>query len=469
MANYLKGLGAIFNRIQGSGVDSEEIRNFSGISGVSFSCFGTLKIVRDEKEYVLIKAEENLLEYFETELKEEGILSIDIRNNVFLSSTRPVIFELHVLNLNYIKNSSSGEIFGPDLDAVDFTVRSSGSGGVELGRITTSKSDIKLVSSGDVIVDQLITQDARVVISGSGRFKSDGLHAAGSFFSKLSSSGNLETGELTASAFTAESSGSGDYQIGSGSAKALNLKMNSSGKFLGQKFKAGSPQTEEISIRLTGSGDAHFGEISTRKFQAVLTSSGSLESENVSIDRLEASLQGSGDLDITGGRVSSYKLKLGSAGKFFASDCKVSETDSAESTIIISGSGKAEIGEINSKNVEFKLLSSGGLRIESLLTEKLKASLSGNGNLRISAGRAVEQEVRINSSGNYRADGMASSRAVVSTSGSGSMRIQVSDYLEARISGSGSVRYSGSPEVAQKGTGEGNLVQDTLFSEWSDN
>ena len=467
MANYLKGLGAIFNRVQGSGVDAEETRVFSGISGVSLSCFGTLRIIKDEKEYLLLRAEENLLEYFESELNEEGILSIDIQNNVFLSSNRPVIFELHVQKLNTIKNNSSGEIFGPDLEAVDFTIRTSGSGSVELGKITASKTDIKLISSGDVVLDQLITQDARITSSGSGRFKSDGLHAAGSLFVKLSSSGNLESGDLTASDFTAESSGSGDYVIASGSTKNLNLKMNSSGKFNAENFKAGAAQTKEISIRLTGSGDARFTELSAQKLQVVLTSAGSLESEKVFVGRLEATQQGSGDFDISEGLITSCKLKLSSSGKFFASDCKASETASDESSIILSGSGKAEIGEIHSKKVEFKLLSSGGLRVDNLQAEKLSASLSGNGNLRISSGRAVEQEVKTNSSGNYRADGMSSSKAVVTTSGSGSMRIQVSDHLEARISGSGSVRYSGSPEVVQKGSGEGNLVQDTDFSEWS--
>ena len=467
MANYIKGIGAIFNRIQGSGVDAEEIRSFSGISGVSFSCFGTLKIIKDETESLLIRAEDNLLEYFVSELK-DGILNIDIKNNVFLSSTRPVIFELRVKDLNYIKNSSSGEVFGPDFEAIDFTVHAFGSGGVELGKIIATRADFKLVSSGDFLLNDLITQDAWIHLSGSGKFKTEGLHAAGSLTTKLISSGNLEIAELSTSGFKAVGSGSGDYLIGSGLAKDMELKLNSSGKFKAEKFNVGTPQTEEIFIRITGSGDARFAELAAKKLKVVLINAGSLETGKVTVGQFEGTLQGSGDFEANEGVVSAYRLKLSSAGKFFVSDCKAAETASAESFVTLSGSGKAEIGEINSKIVELKLISSGGLRINNLQADKLNASLSGNGNLRISSGRVKQQDVRINSSGNYRSDGMISSRAVVSTSGSGSIRIHADDYLEAKISSAGSVRYSGSPEVVQKTSGSGNLVQDTNFTEWSD-
>jgi hypothetical protein len=57
--------------VRGSGNVVEETREVSGVSGVELATLGTLHVEIGESESLRIEAEDNLLEYIETDVRNE--------------------------------------------------------------------------------------------------------------------------------------------------------------------------------------------------------------------------------------------------------------------------------------------------------------------------------------------------------------------------------------------------------------
>jgi hypothetical protein len=86
-------------------------------------------------------------------------------------------------------------------------------------------------------------------------------------------------------------------------------------------------------------------------------------------------------------------------------------------------------------------------------------SISGSGSVRPS-GTTGELAVDISGSGRFLGDALESTTAEVSISGSGEADVRVADSLDASVSGSGVIRYAGSPTTVQKKvSGSGSITQ----------
>jgi hypothetical protein len=73
--------------VRGSGRIIEEDRSVGGVTGVNLATIGDLTIEVGNRESLRIEAEDNLLEYFETEVR-GGTLRIRVREGVNLRTTR---------------------------------------------------------------------------------------------------------------------------------------------------------------------------------------------------------------------------------------------------------------------------------------------------------------------------------------------------------------------------------------------
>lgn len=125
-------------------------------------------------------------------------------------------------------------------------------------------------------------------------------------------------------------------------------------------------------------------------------------------------------------------------------------------TLVLAGSGNIEVSALRADKFSVELSGSGDIEIASITADNLEVQISGSGTLRASGGRAGKQEVTISGSGKYEARDLQSNEADVTISGSGSMTINVRQHLKVNISGSGSVRYVGSPaldKLTVSGTG----------------
>ncbi|MBL7849912.1 MAG: DUF2807 domain-containing protein [Cyclobacteriaceae bacterium] len=170
------------------------------------------------------------------------------------------------------------------------------------------------------------------------------------------------------------------------------------------------PTIEAVSV--AGSGDLFCEEkINVNNLDLGVSGSGSLRLAFAASGNVEADVSGSGDMDLKG-------------------SCNNFDSD-------VSGSGKVYVSASIKDYADFGVSGSGKIQAQGT-ARKVKASISGSG--RVNAGdlSAETCEVRI--------------------SGSGDMEITVKEELEASISGSGNVTYSGDPKrVNTHASGSGHV------------
>ena len=99
---------------------------------------------------------------------------------------------------------------------------------------------------------------------------------------------------------------------------------------------------------------------------------------------------------------------------------------------------------------------SGNVEAEGINTDRLAVTISGAGDVKI-GGEADKQEINILGTSNYRAEDLESKEVKMGIVGSGSALVNVSEQLDARISGIGSVEYIGDPTVKQEVSGAGRV------------
>jgi Putative auto-transporter adhesin, head GIN domain len=103
-----------------------------------------------------------------------------------------------------------------------------------------------------------------------------------------------------------------------------------------------------------------------------------------------------------------------------------------------------------------EVLGSANVEAESIKTDSLAVTISGAGNVRMD-GKADEQEINILGSGIYQAKDLQSKEVKIYVAGAGSAIVNVSEELDAEISGVGSVEYIGDPTVKQDVNGAGQV------------
>ena len=125
--------------------------------------------------------------------------------------------------------------------------------------------------------------------------------------------------------------------------------------------------------------------------------------------------------------------------------------------VSVSGSGNLESqGTFTCDFLDLNVSGSGNLQFDAKANE-IEANISGSGNMRLS-GKSEAVDMVISGSGRLRASDLVADRYSVRISGSGNCDIHVNSVLDARITGSGTIRYSGNPEkVYNKSTGRGSI------------
>jgi hypothetical protein len=218
-----------FKSVRGSGNPVEEIRDLNGISGVSLATSGNLSIEVGNTESLRITADDNLLEFIKTGVK-DGELEIGTTNNVLLEPTSPVRYHLTVKDLKNIAIYSSGDVQAPNLRAEDFSVTVASSGDLSMDGLEAETFHVQILSSGDVKLGNL---------------------KAGSLDVNISSSGDLEiaAGEVGTQDIVLNSSG--DYIAPNLASKEATASLNSSGS-------ATISVSENLAANLNSSGDLRY-------------------------------------------------------------------------------------------------------------------------------------------------------------------------------------------------------------------
>jgi hypothetical protein len=190
MACSLAGFGTV----RGSGSVVEETRAVSGVTSVELATLGNLIIDLGDKESFRIEAEDNLMEYLETDVL-AGTLHIKTQDRVRLAPTKPVNYYLTVKSLEDTSISSSGDIQAPDIEAERFSITISSSGNLVIGDLDADELSVRISSSGDVTMGELNADTLDVDISSSGNLTISGGHVETQNIT-ISSSGNYTAQDL---------------------------------------------------------------------------------------------------------------------------------------------------------------------------------------------------------------------------------------------------------------------------------
>lgn len=177
------------NLIRGSGNVTSETRAVSGVTGVALEGVGQVEITQGTMEGLTVTAEDNFLPHLTSQVK-DGVLVLGSDTGIAssLMPTKPIVYQLHVINLDSITVSGAGSISAPALKSDALKLTMSGAGEVNLpdvqaNRISTAVSgtgnvtlagkvtaqELTLSGLGNYGAANLASETANIVVSGAGK------------------------------------------------------------------------------------------------------------------------------------------------------------------------------------------------------------------------------------------------------------------------------------------------------------
>jgi hypothetical protein len=126
-------------------------------------------------------------------------------------------------------------------------------------------------------------------------------------------------------------------------------------------------------------------------------------------------------------------------------------------SIAVSGSGDVYFKEgLTTNSLRLKVSGSGDVTGK-LNTKTLEATVSGSGDVRIN-GTAGIATVSVSGSGDYTARDLATATTMIRVSGSGDAVVNASEKIDAAVSGSGDIKYTGgATHVSTSSHGSGDI------------
>ena len=202
------------------------------------------------------------------------------------------------------------------------------------------------------------------------------------------------------------------------------------------------------------------------------TGNGTITADGIPSDKMEMILNGKGTLNFKNLKTSSMKLTLSQGFKLNLSDVlasslnvtlkdntafNVTTMSGVKSTTITSSTTEScTIAGLSSESLTLKGSGSGNFSFNGYVGKKVTATLSSSGNVTV-GGNADEVNVTSTGSSNFDAIGLAAKKAKVVNNGSGTISVSTESSLDATISSSGKVVYSGTPKIKIQNTGTGQL------------
>jgi len=177
-------------KIKGNGKNITENRRVSNYDKINVAGSFDVKLVKGKEGAISIQADENLMEYIETEV-ENGHLKIQPKKGYQLKTTKTILITVPFEMIDAISLAGSGNVNSTNvLNAADLNLNLAGSGGLDL----------------PVSIKNLKAQ-----IAGSGNIKLSG--NADELYCEIAGSGNLEGDALKATASHINIAGSGNVKI----------------------------------------------------------------------------------------------------------------------------------------------------------------------------------------------------------------------------------------------------------------
>ncbi len=163
-------------------------------------------------------------------------------------------------------------------------------------------------------------------------------------------------------------------------------------------------------------------------------------------------IKGSGD--VIGDRLKSDKFDIAIAG---SGDVKFKSINAEQFRIDIKGSGDVKIDALEGKSVSADIHGSGDIRLPSVQAGQVNISIKGSGDV-TAAGNADKVDIEVMGSGDVRSRKLIAREANVKIMASGDVDVYASERIAASVTGSGDIRYAGSPmNVSRTVRGSGSI------------
>jgi hypothetical protein len=179
--------------VTGSGNIVTEARQVSGFVRVVVSGVGDAVLVQGAEEGVVVEADDNLMQYVRTEVR-DGTLYLDTRAGGGPVSLRPTKTIRYTVTLKSLEG-----------------ITVSGAGDVTADALETGKLDIAVSGAGDVSIGSLKAEALAVAVSGAGNIEVSG--EVGAQVIAISGAGDYLAGDLMSASAAVAISGAGDATV----------------------------------------------------------------------------------------------------------------------------------------------------------------------------------------------------------------------------------------------------------------
>jgi len=153
--------------VRGSGKVVTQPRSVSGFRSVSLSGSGKLVIDRNGTESLTITADDNLLPYLTSEVR-DGELRLDVKPGANIDPSQRIVYNVTARDLDGISVSGSGDVTASGVDTHRLAIDGSGSSEFTIaGRADEQR--VSLSGSGRYQGADLASKVVSIDISGSGR------------------------------------------------------------------------------------------------------------------------------------------------------------------------------------------------------------------------------------------------------------------------------------------------------------
>jgi hypothetical protein len=125
--------------------------------------------------------------------------------------------------------------------------------------------------------------------------------------------------------------------------------------------------------------------------------------------------------------------------------------------IELAGAGRVEAAQLSPDQLRIDGSGAGAVVIDSLTTNTLAVTISGNVQAEL-AGTVDSQTVAVSDAASYAAGDLASRLTSVTASGASQVTVNVSESLDAAVSGAALVEYIGDPAVTEDVSAAGRLT-----------
>lgn len=157
--------GSSTSGTEGSGVPATQIRDVAAFEGVELAGSNNVVIRVGEKQSVVVTADDNLLERVTTEVQSDTLV-VGTTPGSFATKS-PMSVEVTVPTLDTLTLTGSGNLVVDGIETESLEVALPGSGTVT-GSGTATRLDVTVSGSGSVRFTEVVANEVRAVVSGSG-------------------------------------------------------------------------------------------------------------------------------------------------------------------------------------------------------------------------------------------------------------------------------------------------------------